>query len=86
MMPRSILAMFDCWLTGAGKRSCIWRLLPHCVMWTLWRERNARLFENVEHPIGALSSTLLNFLFDWVVGAGLAHYTCINDLIEGCPL
>jgi hypothetical protein len=35
-------------------------------MWGLWRERNARLFEDVELPVLDLCQNVLNTLFVWV--------------------
>jgi len=35
-------------------------------LWGLWRERNSRLFEDVEIMIGALCRNVLNMLYLWV--------------------
>jgi len=35
-------------------------------MWGLWRERNARHFEDVEMPVLELCRNMLNTLFVWV--------------------
>ena len=32
----------------------IWKAVPHCLMWCIWRERNARTFEEGERNIMAL--------------------------------
>jgi hypothetical protein len=29
----------------------IWTAVPHCIMWSLWRERNSRIFEDRELTI-----------------------------------
>jgi hypothetical protein len=31
-----------------GKNSDVWTLLPLCIMWTVWQERNRHSFEDVE--------------------------------------
>ena len=28
-----------------------WRIVPACIWWTIWRERNDRCFENVENNL-----------------------------------
>jgi len=33
---------------GRGTLMGVWRLAPLCLMWCLWRERNAQKFEDVE--------------------------------------
>jgi hypothetical protein len=43
-----------------------WKQVPLCVMWGLWREKNARLFEDVELPVLDLCRNVLNTLFVWV--------------------
>jgi hypothetical protein len=35
-------------------------------VWGLWRERNSRLFEDVEVQVGALCRKVLNMLYLWV--------------------
>jgi hypothetical protein len=41
----------------------IWRMVHLCVMWCLWRERNARNFEDCEHEIIELKKRVLRTLF-----------------------
>jgi hypothetical protein len=43
-----------------------WKQVPLCVLWGLWRERNSRLFEDVEVHVGALCSNVLNMFYLWV--------------------
>jgi hypothetical protein len=37
------------------------------LLWCIWRERNARLFEDVETPMVELRKRLLNTLYSWIV-------------------
>jgi hypothetical protein len=48
-----------------------WRLAPVCLLWCIWRERNARLFEDVETPMVELRKRWLNTLFYWIA----PHYS-----------
>ena len=51
----SILDQVAGWRNWFGKRySDVWNLVPACVMWSLWRERNMRTFENVELSVEKL--------------------------------
>jgi hypothetical protein len=36
------------------------------ILWSLWHERNSRLFEDVEVSVGALCRNVLNMLYLWV--------------------
>jgi hypothetical protein len=41
VMPRRVVDLLACWQGRLGQhRNCvIWRAIPHCLMWCLWRER-----------------------------------------------
>ena len=41
--PRTILDLFSNWQGPSGSRmtTMVWRVVPHCVFWCVWRERNA---------------------------------------------
>jgi hypothetical protein len=49
-------------------------LAPLCLLWCIWRERNARIFENVETSMVELQKSLLNMLYIWIT----SHH-CLND-------
>jgi hypothetical protein len=57
----------------------IWRMTPLCVMWCLWRERNARNFEDCEHEIMELKKRVLQTLFSWRV---LWHSSQVSTFAE----
>jgi hypothetical protein len=42
-----VVDLFACWLTTGSSRSvAVWKMVPLCVLWCLWRERNDRCFED----------------------------------------
>ena len=49
VMPQSILGLLACGQGSFGRHrnGYIWSIVPHCLMWCLWRERNSRCFENI---------------------------------------
>jgi len=65
VMPSSVLDLLSGWgtLLGRGPINRIWKQVLLCVLWSLWRERNSRLFEDVEVTIGALCRNMLNMLY-----------------------
>jgi hypothetical protein len=67
-MPRRVLDLLSGWGTslGRGQVQQILKQVPLCVMGGLRRERNAKLFENVELPVLDLCLNVLNTLFVWV--------------------
>jgi hypothetical protein len=56
VMPRSVVDLFTCWKGSLGNSEAgkVWKMIPHCIMWCLWRERNDRTFNGVEKSIPAL--------------------------------
>jgi hypothetical protein len=68
VMPSSVLDLLTGWGTvlGRGPGFHIWKQVPLCVLWGLWRERNSRLFKDVKVSVGALCRNVLNMLYLWV--------------------
>jgi hypothetical protein len=64
VMPRSMLDLLSGWgtLLGRSHVTRLWKQVPLCVMWGLWHERSARLFEDVELPVVDLCRNVLNML------------------------
>ena len=58
-----------------------WKMIPHCLIWCLWRERNARHFEDVERHNPELKLLFFHTLFDWVIGSGLSSIHSILELM-----
>ena len=52
VMLQSIVGLLACWQGKFGhhRNGHIWLIVPHCLMWCLWRERN-RCFEDNERSI-----------------------------------
>ena len=68
MMPGRVRELFDSWQGKMGKhpKHMIWRTVPHCLMWCLWRERNMRIFEGCEQHVDELKLLFLRTLFEWM--------------------
>jgi hypothetical protein len=40
VMPRRVVDLFACWWTGGCSRSAVvWKTVPCCLLWCLWREQ-----------------------------------------------
>ena len=44
----------------------IWRLVPLCVTWCIWHERNSWFFEDVEILVVELQKSMHNMLHMWI--------------------
>jgi len=67
-MPRRVLELLTSWgvLFWYGPKE-VWWLVLLCLMWCIWRERNAQYFEDVETSMLELQKRLLNTLYIWIV-------------------
>ena len=50
VMPHTVLELLWCWQGSFGhhRNGYIWSIVPHGLMWCLWRERNSRCFEDFD--------------------------------------
>ena len=66
VLPRSVADTLFGWWNWPGKHlSSIWNLAPLCLMWCLWRERNRRMFEDMDSSDDQLLASFSGTLFDW---------------------
>jgi hypothetical protein len=66
VMPRGVVDLLHCWWSGG--RPCnavVWKMVPLCIMWCLWSERNGRFFEDSERSLEDLLHFFFNTLFTW---------------------
>ena len=86
VMPRRVIELFDCWQGSMGRQQnlVVWRVIPYCLMWCLWRERNARTFEGCELSVVELKLQFYRYLFDWLSATGLFSFSNLLDLIDYC--
>jgi hypothetical protein len=69
VMPRSVRELFACWWSGGRSRSAVvWKVVPLCLMWCIWRERNARCFEDLSRSFEELHHYFLFTLYTWTAG------------------
>jgi hypothetical protein len=68
VIPRIVPELLTSWgaLFGYGPAKEVWRLVSMCLMWCIWRERNARQFEDVKTSMMELRKHLLNTLYIWI--------------------
>ena len=67
VMPMSVVELFACWQGrfGRHRNGDIWMVVPHCLMWCIWKERNSRCFEDNEHSMPNLKLLFFRTLLDW---------------------
>ncbi len=56
------------WRNWFGKHmSGVWNLVPLCLMWTIWKERNSRIFEDKASSMDQLTGS---FVTNCLTGLG----------------
>uniref|UniRef100_A0A2N9IC54 Reverse transcriptase domain-containing protein n=1 Tax=Fagus sylvatica TaxID=28930 RepID=A0A2N9IC54_FAGSY len=88
VLPRHAVDLLACW-TGRTRRcksATIWGMIPHCLMWVIWREQNAQTFEDLEKPIQDLKQCFLSMLLEWVNASDISHFSSLYELINFCQL
>ena len=56
--------------------------LPHLIFWSIWRERNRRVFEGVELSMESLKDLVLKTLYFWDRGDFCGSAFDVADLVD----
>ena len=85
-MPFGVLELLSCW--GDGCRSIrvnkVWDMIPLCIFWCLWWERNTRSFEGTERSMLELKGIVLRTLMDWSKASGVLSFSSVLDFLDFC--
>ena len=75
-----------CWQSrlGCHRNGHIWLIVPHCLMWCLWRERNSRYFEDNELSIPDLKLFFFKTLLDWLATLRNQSFSSFLDFLDSC--
>ena len=74
MLGNDASSLFS-WRNWLGKHgSDTWNMVPACLMWLIWKERNRRPFEDMESSLDQLKTLFAHTLFDWL---GFTHCSSI---------
>ena len=86
VMNGRVTDFLACWKGQRGNKMVmeVWRMAPLCLMWTIWRERNARCFEDTELTMAELSNRFLKLLFLWVGVLNIPQVSNMQQFIEVC--
>jgi hypothetical protein len=59
-----VVDLFTCWRGVFGKPQsvAVWKMVPSCLSWCIWRERNDRCFEDRESTVAELKSFFSNIV------------------------
>ena len=88
VMPRGVVDLLMCWSERFGKSEAgaIWKAIPHCLMWCIWREQNSRVFVGEELSIPALKSSFLQTLYNWLKASNLVSCNSLAEMLDRCAV
>lgn len=69
--PASLRIFLACWMHQPlekinGIVKLCWKLIPAAVCWTIWMERNQRVFNGVSSSHFQLVNSVLSLIYDWI--------------------
>lgn len=68
-----------------GKKEEWWKLIPACIWWSIWKERNARCFEGQKINFQRTKTNCTSLLFFWctqdLVGNGVELVEFLRELV-----
>jgi hypothetical protein len=67
VMPRRVVDLFACWWkAGRSRSAAVWKMVPICVLWCVWKERNFRCFEDLENSMENFVASFFYTLYLWM--------------------
>ncbi|KAG5583282.1 hypothetical protein H5410_053909 [Solanum commersonii] len=83
IMPEHTTDLLSCWISRGGRKSKKkWRsIIPSCIWWSIWKERNNRCFENKANSIEKVKWNCLTTLYFWCKEEGIEEAAQILDFI-----
>ena len=84
VMPMSVVGLFACWQGrfGCHRNGDIRKVVPLCLTWCIWKERNSRCFEDNERFMPNLKLLFFRTLLDWFSVRRNQPFSSILDLLD----
>jgi hypothetical protein len=82
VMNGRVIDLLACWKGQRGNKMVleVWRMAPLCLMWTIWRERNFRYFEDKELTTAEISTRFITMLYQWAGVLNIPHVSSSLNL------
>ncbi|KAG6694688.1 hypothetical protein I3842_09G061500 [Carya illinoinensis] len=86
VMPKTVEAALSCWASLRGRQpiKAIWKMIPLCIMWCLWQERNERTFEDQARSMEELRALFFRTLCSWAIAVdfnGMALHEFLVSIV-----
>uniref|UniRef100_A0A2N9FIH8 Reverse transcriptase zinc-binding domain-containing protein n=1 Tax=Fagus sylvatica TaxID=28930 RepID=A0A2N9FIH8_FAGSY len=86
VMPGGMLDLLSCWGDSCHNIRIrkLWAMVPPCMLWCIWWERNSRSFEGKERNLMEVKGTVLRTLLDWSKAARIVSFSSVLDFLDYC--
>ena len=85
--PSSIPDFLFGWWNWLGKHSSqIWNLVPLCILWCIWKERNRWTFEDLDSSGDQMLASFSGTLFYWSWTSGLTTSDSLPSFLSSLSL
>ena len=87
VLPKNVVSILSAWWNWLGSHtSNVWNMVPACLMWLIWKERNAQIFEETERLVDCVKSLLLRTLIEWSCIWGFTHCHSLFKFLNSVSL
>jgi hypothetical protein len=59
-------------------------MIPHCIFWCIWWERNSICFEGIEWNVLELKWSLIHTLWEWNNAYGVVSFHSVLEFLDFC--
>ncbi|WMV23799.1 hypothetical protein MTR67_017184 [Solanum verrucosum] len=83
IMPEHTADLLSCWISRGGRKSKKkwWCIIPSCIWWCIWKERNSRCYDNKANSIEKVKWNCLTTFYFWCKEEGIEETAQILDFI-----
>jgi hypothetical protein len=75
-MPQQVVELLACRSQfGSLCNIDVWKMILLCLMWYIWRECNARNFEDCERMVKEIKAIMLKSLYVWMTAYNCSHFS-----------
>ena len=85
--PRSVAGLLSCWHQWLrNHNSDIWNLVPGCLIWIVWLERNRCSFEDNEKTLDELKVLCQRRFLEWFRCWGFTDCSSLSEFLSSLSL
>jgi hypothetical protein len=68
VMLKRVIDLFACWWkSGRPKSAAVWKMVPICIFWCVWKERNLSCFEDQKNSMEDILASFFHTLYLWTM-------------------